>query len=374
MNGQRLRALITKESLQLRRDPLLIRVAMIMPLLQLILMGYIVAADVKNLPTAVVDLDHSSVSRQLTADLSSSGYFEITARPDSEDDLRKLFDANKIKVAIVIPEETEERLDRHVGQSVGVIVDGTDNISASVGPGYAAEAIAMFNADRAKESGVDMDAAPGLDATVRVQFNPTLSTINTMIPALIATIMLISMGVIMSQAAVKERESGTLEQLFITPIRPIEYVIGKVTPYIGLAIAQALVVAAVGILWFRVPFNGSLAIVAAGLFLFLLVAVGTGLLISLVSRTRAQAQQSVLFTLLPAMILSGFIFPVSSMPQVFQVIAQFVPLTHIIVVLRNSFVKGSSFADLAPQFAWLAGFAVVIFGAAIIATGRRLSE
>lgn len=374
MNAQRVKALITKEFLQLRRDPLLIRIAMLMPLLQLILMGYIVAADVKNLPTAVVDLDNTTVSRQLTSALGSSGYFDITTRPDTEQELRQLLDDNTVKVAIVIPEGTRDALDRGESPAVGVIVDGTDNISASVGPGYASQAIAHFNAERLAAQGGDPDEWPGLDASVRVEFNPSLSTINTMIPALIVTLMLLSMGVIMSQAAVKERESGTLETLFVTPIRPTEYVLGKVTPYFVLAAAQALVVALAGTLWFQVPFDGSLLVVMAGLVLFLLVSVGTGLLVSLVSRTRAQAQQTVLFIMLPAMILSGFIFPIAAMPVPFQVLAQFVPLTHAITVLRGAYVKDSGFADLAIPFAWLVGFAIVIFGAAIAATRRRISE
>ncbi|WP_051208490.1 ABC transporter permease [Propionicicella superfundia] len=374
MNPRRIRFLIRKEFLQLRRDPTLIRIALMMPIVQLILMGYVVAADVTSLPTAVVDLDRTTVSRRLAADLGSSGYFDITRRPGAESDLRALFDGNVVKVAVVIPEGTTAALTRGEQPSIGVIVDGTDNVSASVGPGYALQAIARFNSDRAAAMGLDLSAAPGLDARIRVQFNPTLSTVNTMIPALIAALMLISMGVIMSQAVVKERESGTLEQLFVTPIRPAEYVVGKVTPYVVLASAQAAVVALLGMVWFRVPFNGSVLVVAAGLALFMLVSVGTGLLVSLVSRTRAQAQQTVLFVMLPSMILSGFIFPVASMPVPFQVVSRFIPLTHILVVLRGAFVKDSGFGDLAMSFAWLAGFAVLIFGAAVAATHRRIAE
>jgi ABC-2 type transport system permease protein len=374
MNIRRIRSLIRKEFLQLRRDPMLIRIAMMMPIVQVILMGYVVAADVKNLPTAVVDLDRTTVSRELTSDLGSSGYFEIEQRPATEDDLRSLFDRGVVKVAVVIPEGTTAALTRGEQPSVGVIVDGTDNVSASVGPGYAAEAVARFNSGRAAAMGLDTSAAPGLAASVRVEFNPTLSTVNTMIPSLIAALMLISMGVIMSQAVVKERESGTLEQLFVTPIRPAEYVIGKITPYVVLATVQAAVVALLGMVWFRVPFVGSVLVVVAGLVLFMLVSVGTGLLVSLVSRTRAQAQQTVLFVMLPSVILSGFIFPVASMPTPFQVISQFIPLTQILVVLKGAFVKGSGFADLAVPFVWLVGSAVVIFGASLVATHRRITE
>lgn len=374
MNHKRIRLLMGKEFKQLRRDKLLLRIALLMPIAQLIMMGYVIAADVQNLPTAVIDLDRSQTSRQLTSEFAESGYFAVTHRPTSESDLPRLLDTSTVKVAIVIPEGTQARLDRGESAPVGVIVDGTDNVSASVGSGYAAQIIARFNAARIRTSGLDVTAAPGLDTSVRVLYNPTLSTVNSMIPGLIAVLMMISISVIMSQAVVKERESGTLEQLFVTPIRPMEYLIGKVTPYMVLAVVQATLVAVLGSLWFRVPFAGSVLVVSVGIGLFLLVCVGQGLLISLAARTRAQAQQIVMLSLLPAMILSGFIFPVQSMPPVFQFIAQFIPLTHALTVMRGAFVKGSGFGALAVPLAWLAGFAVVLFGAAVAATHRRITE
>lgn len=374
MNLKRIRLLMIKEFKQLRRDTMMLRIALIMPIAQLLLLGYVIGADVQNLPTAVVDLDRSVTSRQLTSELAASGYFDITERPAGEADLTPLMDSNRIKVAVVIPEGTQGRLDRGETAPIGIIVDGTDNVSASVGSGYAAQIVARFNAARMEAAGLDVGSAPGLDASVRVLYNPTLRTVNSMIPGLIAVLMMISISVIMSQAVVKERESGTLEQLFVTPIRPLEYVLGKVAPYMVLALAQAALVALLGALWFQVPFAGSLLVVSVGIGLFLLVCVGQGLLISLAARTRAQAQQIVMLSLLPAMILSGFIFPVESMPQVFQVIAQIIPLTHMLAVMRGVFVKGAGFDALGVPLLWLTGFAVVLFGASVVATYRRITE
>ena len=373
MNLKHIRLLIWKEFIQLRRDPLLLRMLFLMPVAQLILFGYVVAVDVRNLDTAVVDLDRTATSRTLESAFSSSGYFRVVARPASESDLRPLLDRGDVKVALVIPEGTQTTLDRGENAGVGIVVDGSDSQIASVGSSYAAQIIAQFNAQRRDRLGMDV-AAPGIDARVRVMFNPTLDPINTMIPGLVAAILMLSLMAIMSQAVVRERESGTLEQMFVTPIRPGEYLIGKVTPYALLAAAQMTLVALVGLFWFKVPFYGDFAVVLVGLGLFMLTSIGMGLLVSLVSRTRHQAQQAVMFIMIPTMVLSGFIFPIESMPAAIQPITYAIPLRYALTVLRGAFVKGSDFGSLAEPLWAMAGFAVVIFGAAVMATRRRLAE
>lgn len=373
MNRRRVRLLIGKEFTQLRRDPLLVRVLLIMPVLQLIFFGYVVSADVKDLATAVVDLDHTTTSRQIEAEFAASGYFTIVAHPASESELTPLLDTGRAKVAIVITEGTEAALTRGETAPIGVVVDGSDSTTATIGSGYASQIIARFNAQRRDRLAGDV-SPPGVDARVRVLFNPTLRTLNTMIPGLVAALMMISMMVVMSQAVVKERERGTLEQMFVTPIRPTEYLIGKVAPYALLATAQIALVALVGLLWFRVPFHGRPLVVVVGLGLFMLTAIGMGLLVSLVSHTRQQAQQTVLFVMMPMMLLSGFIFPVEAMPALIRPIAYLLPLTYALDVLRSAAIKGSGFAALADPLVALAAFGVVIFGSAVAATHRRLTE
>ncbi len=373
MNLKHIRLLIWKEFVQLRRDPMLMRMLFMMPIVQLILFGYVVAVDVRNLATAVVDLDRTSTSRSLESAFAASGYFKVVSHPESEAELRPLLDRGEVKVALVIPEGTQTRLDRGETAGVGIVVDGSDSQISSVGSGYASQIVAEFNADRRKQLGMDI-TAPGIDARVRVMFNPTLDPLNTMVPGLVAAILMLSLMAIMSQAVVRERESGTLEQMFVTPIRPTEYLIGKVTPYALLATAQMTIVALVGLFWFRVPFYGDIAVVMVGLALFMLTSIGMGLLVSLVSRTRHQAQQAVMFIMIPTMVLSGFIFPIESMPATIQPITYAIPLRYALTVLRGAFVKGSSFEALAEPLWAMAGFAVVIFGAAVIATRRRLAE
>ncbi len=366
MNVRRIRLLIWKEFKQLRRDPMFARIILAMPIMQLIMFGYVIGADVTHLPTAVVDLDRTAISREIGASFEASDYFTIVARPDSEDALQPLMDRNDVAIAIVIPSGTAAALQRGDVAGIGVVVDGADTQTASTGTGYAARVIAGFNSLP--------DAGPGVDARVRVVYNQSMRTVNTMVPGLVATIMMISVLAIMSQAVVKEREAGILEQLFVTPITPGEYLVGKIVPYTLIAIVQATVVAVLGTLWFRVPFEGSLAVLVTGLGLFLLTNVGIGLFVSLVSRTRQQAQQAMMFIMLPSMLLSGFIFPIESMPEALRPWTNLIPMTHILEVVRGVFVKGAGFGALSVPLLALGLFALVVFGAAAAMTRRRLAE
>jgi len=369
----RIRLLIWKEVLQLRRDRLLLPIIFIMPLLQLIMFGYVVGSDVRNLPTAIVDYDNTATSRDLSSALASSGYFQVLQRPADERTLRPLMDGSKVQVALVIPKGLSAALDRGEQVPVEIIVDGSDSKTASVASGYAAQTIADWNRRRIAAMGIH-EQGPGVDARVRVLFNPTLRAVNAMIPGLIATILLISITAVMSQSVVKERERGTLEQMFVTPITRGEYLIGKVLPYATIAVVQVVIISVVGRYWFRVPFYGEVAVVATGLLLFLFTAIGQGLIVSMLSKTRHQAQQATMFILIPTMILSGFIFPIESMPPAVVPITYFIPLRYALVVLRSSFMKGSGFAALWPQMFAMAAFSALVFGIAIARFSKRLAE
>jgi len=205
-------------------------------------------------------------------------------------------------------------------------------------------------------------------------FNPTLRAVNTMVPGLLAFIVLMSTTNLMSQAVVKERERGTLEQLFVTPIGRTDYLVGKLAPYFLLGAMQVAVVFVVGTLWFQVPFNGSLAIILPGLLLFMLCSLGIGMLLSLVSRTRQQAQQLSVFLQMPQMMLSGFMFPLAAMPTWLLAISAVIPLRYILVIVRSNFLKGSDFSALWPQFLALAGLSLAIFAFALSRFQKRLAD
>jgi ABC-2 type transport system permease protein len=373
MNGRRLRLIMWKELVQLRRDPFLLRLIFVMPVLQLLLFGYVVAADVRNLPTAVVDQDRSVLSRQLTDAFSASGYFTLAERPDSENALTGLIDSGRVSIAIVIPKGMSASVERGTTVPIGIVVDGADSKTASVASGYAAQIIAEFNR---RQLGLAAREAkgPGIDSRVRVVFNPSLKAVNAMIPGLISAILLISMGAIMSQAVVRERARGTLEQMLVTPVTRGEYLLGKVLPYVGVAAIQSSFVALIGRYWFRVPFNGRVLTVIVGLGLFMLTCIGIGLLVSLVSKTQQQAQQTIMFIMIPSMVLSGFIFPIESMPAEIVPLTYVIPLRYALEVMRGAFLKGSSLYDMAAPLLAMTAFAIVIFGAAVSRFSKRLSE
>jgi ABC-2 type transport system permease protein len=373
VNWRRYRLIVWKEFLQFRRDPLLLRIVFIMPILQLIMFGYVVGADVTHLPTAIVDHDNTATSRALVNSFASSNYFTIVARPSSESEMQSLLDSTKAQVAIVIDPGTEAGLLANRTMPIGIVVDGADSKTASVASGYAAQVIAQFNQRRLALQMARIHG-PSLDSRVRVVFNPSLRAVNAMIPGLIATILMISMMSVMSQAVVRERARGTLEQMMVTPLSRGEYLLGKITPYVGIAIIQMAFVAIIGRFWFRVPFNGNVVTVAVGLALFMFTCIGIGLLISLVSKTQQQAQQMTMFILIPTMVLSGFIFPLESMPAPIIPLTYFIPLRYALVVLRGSFLKGASITDLAVPLLAMAAFSVVIFGIAVARFSRTLGE
>lgn len=373
MNPRRIRLLMWKEMLQLLRDRALLPLIFIMPVMQLIMFGYVVGADVTNLRTVVVDQDHSASSRALADAFSSSGYFRIVDRLPSEDAIRQPMDRGDAAVAILIPPGMEADLAAGKNTSVEIVVDGSDSKTGSVASGYATRVVTSFEKQRLTTLGRVPDG-PGLDPRVRVLFNPSLRSVNAMIPGLAAMILMITSAGIMSQAVVGEREKGTLEQLFVTPIGRAEYVIAKVTPYVGLGIVQTILVMIVGRLWFHVSFSGSMLVSGLGLFLFLLTGIGTGLIISMISRTRQQAQQATMFILIPTMVLSGFIFPIASMPESIQPITYLIPMRYILEIARSNAMKGSGFQALWSQFVAMAVFAVTVFGIGVSFFRKQLAD
>lgn len=373
MSIKRIALLVWKEFTQFRRDPLLPQLVLLMPLLQLIMFGYVVGADVRNIPTAIMDQDRTPMSRQVAEAFTSSGYFVVNAHPSDEAAVRTLMDRGDVQVAVLLPPGMARDLERGRQVPVEIIVDGSDSKTASVASGYAAQIIGSLNQKRLARLGLLSDA-PGVDARVRVLFNPSLRAVNAMVPGLAAFIMMLSVTAVMSQAVVKERERGTLEQMFVTPITRSEYLIGKVLPYIIISVVQVTVVMIVGIYWFRVPFNGTLAGIGLGLVLFLFTGIGLGLFVSTVSRTRQQAQQATMFILIPTMVLSGFIFPIDSMPAPIVPLTYLIPLRYILVVLRSNWMKGSGFDALWPQYAAMAAFSTVVFFGALARFRKRLAD
>ena len=372
MSAKRIGLLIWKEFTQFKRDPLLLRLVILMPLLQLLMFGYVVGADVRNIPTAIVDMDKTPLSRGVASAFTSSGYFVVVETPSDERAIQQLLDQSRIQAAVLLPRGLEGDLTRGGTVPIEIVVDGSDSKTASVASGYAAQIVGAFNRGRIDALGVT--GAPRIDARVRVLFNPSLRAVNAMIPGLIAMIMMLSMSTVMSQAVVKERERGTLEQMFVTPITRGEYLVGKITPYVLISVVQVALIMVAGRYWFDVPFSGSYLVVGVGMLLFLVTCLGQGLFISTVSHTRQQAQQATMFILIPTMVLSGFIFPIESMPAAIVPITYLVPMRYVLVVLRSNWMKGSGFEALWPQLAAMAVFSTVVFLGALSRFRKRLAD
>jgi ABC-2 type transport system permease protein len=377
MSWRRIRFLIWKEFIQIRRDRAMLPILFIMPVVQLVLFGYVVGSDVRNLSLAVLDQDNTVQSHRIADAFTSSGYFTITARPTDEAQLKDDVDGSRAVIAIVIPKGLADAVRERRPSQVGVVIDGSDSRTSQVANGYAQGILAALSREfypGPTASARGASAAVGVDAQVRVLYNPTLRAVNTMVPGLLAFVLLMSTQNLMSQAIVKERERGTLEQLFVTPIGRTEYLLGKLLPYIAVAVVQVTVTFVVGVLWFQVPFRGSLAVIGGGLMLFMLSALGLGMIVSLMSRTRQQAQQTSMFLQMPSMMLSGFMFPIDAFPRWLYFLTFLIPLRYALVILRSNFLKGSDFGALWPQFAAMALFSVAIFLFGLTRFRKRLAD
>ena len=376
MSWRRIRLLIWKEFIEIRRDRAMLPILIIMPIVMLLLFGYVVGSSVKNINLAVLDQDNTVQSRQVVDAFTSSGYFVVAARPQSEKAMEDLVDGNSASAAIIMPKGFGQLVKQKRPSQLSIIVDGSDSQTGQLASAYGSQIIQSVNSAFYGSGPIAPGASPaiGVDVRTRVMFNPTLRAVNTMVPGLLAFIVLMSTTNLMSQAVVKERERGTLEQLFVTPIGRTDYLVGKLAPYFLLGAMQVAVVFVVGTLWFQVPFNGSLAIILPGLLLFMLCSLGIGMLLSLVSRTRQQAQQLSVFLQMPQMMLSGFMFPLAAMPTWLLAISAVIPLRYILVIVRSNFLKGSDFSALWPQFLALAGLSLAIFAFALSRFQKRLAD
>jgi ABC-2 type transport system permease protein len=374
MSWNRIRLLIWKEFTQLRRDRSMLPILFIMPIVMLLMFGYVVGSDIKNLKLAVLDNDHTAQSQEAIDAFVSSSYFTIAVKPQTEAQLKQALDGSQAVIAIDIPKGFADSIREKRSTQIGVIVDGSDSRTSQVALQYSSGIIAALGAKPDFYPQPPGMTGGGINVQTRIFYNPTLRAVNTMVPALLAFILLMSTTNVMSQAIVKERERGTLEQLFVTPIGRTDYLLGKLLPYIGVAAIQVVVTFLVGVLWFQVPFSGSLLVIGAGLMLFMLAALGIGMLVSLISNTRQQAQQTSQFLQMPQMMLSGFMFPVDAFPRWLFYLTYLIPLRYILVIVRSNFLKGSSFAELWFQFAAMAVFSVGIFVLGLSRFHKRLAD
>jgi len=358
MNPTRLRAVMRKEFLQILRDPHTLYIVLAIPVVQMFLLGYTATTDVRNIPLAVVDLDRSASSRRLLDAYRAADYFRLAFDVDSEDQLRRLIDGGEARAGLIIPADFNERLLGGATAAVSFVIDGSDPSVASTALA-AAELIGQsvstrIALERIQAAGLTSAAAPGLEVRPQVWFNPDMVSAYFMVPALIGMILQLLTTMLTATAIVRERERGTIEQLIVTPIRSGELILGKIAPYVLIALFNTVEVLLVGTLWFGVPVRGSLGLLFLLSGLFLTSSLGIGLLISTIAQTQQQAMMLTWFTLLPTVFLSGFFFPLAAMPPLLQLVSRFIPLRYYLAIIRSILLKGVGAASLTEEIIALA--------------------
>ena len=350
-SASRVWSVVLKEFIQIRRDPRTLAMVLALPIMQLLLFGYAINTTVDHIATMVLDQAQDAQSRTFLASFFNTGYFDPAGQAHSLAELRQAIDAGAAHVGIVVPPDFSHDLVAGRSPQAQVLVDGSDPNTAQT---------AILVAGTLARRGAALSQA--IDLRPVVLYNPSMQSVNFMIPGLLGLIMQFQTLLLTAFAVVRERERGTLEQLVVTPIKPWELMTGKILPYVAVAFVNVLFASAVGRYWFGVEFAGSfgLLLVLAGL--FLLSSLGLGLLISTISQTQTQAMQMALFVMLPSILLSGFVFARESMPHPIREIGLLIPLTYFLQILRGIILKGVGVEVLWPQVAALAAFGVVVFG------------
>ena len=362
-----------KESIHIVRDPRTLAVMFLIPVMQLILLGYAVTTDVEHLRTAILDQDLTLQSRQLVAAYRASNYFDIALQVRNEEELGYLIDKGQFSAGLIIPAGYGRSLEKQQRAQVAFVIDGSDPTVATTAFAAAQTVAQAQSLELAQEiMGLDPDDLPGISVHPRVWYNPNMKSVNFMIPGLIALILQFLTTLFTSISIVREREQGTIEQLLVTPIRPAELVLGKVAPYVGIAFFDLAEILAIGVFWFGVPISGSVTLLLSVSLLFLLTTLGMGILISTIARTQQEAMFLSFFTLLPSIFLAGFLFPLEAMPQPLQWISFVIPLRYMLVVVRGIVLKGVGLRILAREVAVIAAFGVLIFGVAARRFRKRL--
>jgi ABC-2 type transport system permease protein len=356
----RIWSIVAKEFIQIRRDPRTLAMVLAMPLMQLILFGYAINTTVDHIATIVYDQAQDAQSRDFLAAFFNTGYFDRVASAERLDDVRSAIDAGSARVGLVVPPDFSHDLMAGRAPKAQVVIDGSDPNTAQTAL-LVAGAIAQARSLELLTQQVH-GQQQSIDLRPVVLYNPSMQSINFMIPGLLGLILQFQTLLLTAFAIVRERERGTLEQLVVTPVKPWELMLGKILPYVAIAFANVFVASAIGRAWFQVEFAGSFPLLLVLAVLFVLSSLGLGLLISTVSQTQTQAMQMALFVMLPSIILSGFVFPREGMPPVIREIGLLIPLTYFLRILRGIILKGVGVELLASEVLALVVFGLVVFG------------
>lgn len=376
MNLRRTFTLLIKEFQELFRDRKLLAIIFISPIVQLIIFGYAATYDVKSIPLGIIDNDRSAISRKLVQSLQASGMFTIDRFLDSESQIDSLLQTDDVWCVLQIPSSFGDDLASGRAVDLGAAIDAANSNSAMITANYLSGAVMRFNEDiLAQRTASSIGGGPKptgiVAAKLRIWYNPDLESRNFNVPAMVVQILVLVTLMLTSMAIVREKEFGTMEQLIVTPVRPSELIVGKALPYAFIGMIDISLICAVAVFYFKVPLIGSLTLLFFTSLIFMLSTLAIGLLISTISATQQQAMISAFFFMMPAILLSGFAFPLENMPQSIQYLTYLNPLRYFIVIIRSIFLKGGGFFDLLDQIIPLFVLGVTVLAIAALRFKKR---
>lgn len=355
MRLARVAAVVEKETKEIQRDPITIGVALLMPLVMLFLFGYAISLDIEHVAMGVLDQDRSPASRALVDRFVESGYFQLVAGYETTRGIEAGLQSNVIKLALVVPPGMQDAVSRGDPASVQVLVDGTYSATANLIAAYAQTIISAF-AD---------SPATAVEVETRVWYNPSLRSVTYVVPGLFGVILMAFPPLLTALAITREKETGSIQQIFASPLTPVEFLAGKLVPYGLIAFLQIAMVIAVGFLWFEVPIRGNLLILAAAGLVYVFCTVGIGLLVSTVTRSQVVAMLlALIVTLMPSFLFSGFLFPIFTMPYFMQLYTRIFPARYFVDLSRGVVLKGAALPALWPSVLLLLAYTLAVFALA----------
>ena len=372
MSFLRIRELVRKEFLQLFRDKRNRVLLFVAPLIQLLVFGYVVNYDIRQIRLALIDESRTTQSRAFVENFTAGGIFSVTQYLSYDRELTDLLLTGKIDMAVKIPGDFASLIRSGKTASVQILADGSMSNMAAMRIAYAATVIDTFNRKTLRELYPQQMSYGRIDARIRTWYNPNLDSQYFFVPGIVSFLVMLTSLLLTSIAIIREKEMGTMEQLIVTPIKSYELILGKTIPYILISLLQMIIVVIFAIFWFEIPLHGSLPLLFGTTVLFLLSTLGIGLFISTVASTRQQAMMTTFFVLLPFLLLSGFIFPIANMPPIVQWITYLNPLRFFLIIIRGIFLKGVGFDVLWPQVLALTILGAAVFTGAIARFKKRL--
>lgn len=363
-----------KEFIQLRRDRKYARMILFAPILQMLVFGYVATLDVKEIPLMVFDQCHSAESREIVDKLTNNGYFVQKGYISEYRKIDDLLDRDKADTILVIPPDFAKNLKRGKTAHLQLLVNGVNSNNASIAANYATTIILSYSEkiliDKIQKLG-SASFSQLVTSRDRVWFNPELKSVNYMVPGIIALILMVELVPIASMSIVREKEMGTIEQLNITPLTPLELIVGKVIPFVIIGFLDIALITGLSMIIFGIPLRGSILLLYGLSVFFIFGSLMLGILISSISDNMTQAFMGSLFFLMPNMLLSGFIFPINSMPDVIQLITYFIPMRYFLAIIRSIFLKGSGLMELIPETVALIIFSLILMLLSIVFVIRK---